>query len=1376
MHEVIELLNQTSLHSNSCQSKKLMDDSNGVIRFNLCFDLMNAILDSNEGYICSYLDDLAKNVNISVLSDYLASIKTCLFPNLLAIEHFKVLVIALHILLFFDLDRALQLNPYNIYLKHIYNKNVVHEEIDYSQSLDVILKKNCWQNLELDPRIFAVNNYINIDLQVLLIYTYSSGRLNMLMLQVIRSLVKFCSSTDEVHKQYFEQVQKICSESSSNKNLSERKLKNFPVYNQIINLKRAYSYAVERVIDESKFEWYRSMLIESEPNTIVDTLEDLRKDLWFNEVLPFANDSKEKVVSLLTPMLGHPSVQVREYAVNIFTYLNNRHNWEYQAPLFVTATPLVDEQSCVKQSSYSLASIDENADEVLFDENDKIKLIYNKLKQEYNGVLPIQGRTIVLAPKVKHKIYAEVNVDYYNATYLANGEIAKRGNFRELSNSVCKIKSSGIDGLFFDSCMERNTGLPTENDSFERESASPYVIICRKTPASILGGSKEFEELSLEAKKNDLKLFIEAPIRISSTHSHRIYSSSILKTVDSHGLTKIVTGTPGKYIKHHETAMLNFRDSQVWRQYIDDIIHWIDKFDIDGVRIENAIHFPVYFPMNLHELKRREPDYQMSYSDEEIFKGSVIKKVVQEDDIIRGIYDTKYFHKFYAHPIYVYLTKELWSVKNDLYIFADCGILNNDDYDKVSCLARSGLIPFSMNTATILPKKINNDYDNVSLAEKAIEKNNIDVLICDKLKLSRLNQLIATPLLLMLQPYESKVFGLKFLQSSPFSEACELALYLSDIQHIKELSWRCQYDNASTNNASVSTDSMQLLSTPVPQHYIENTLLTYINELENKQAIGDLIFLTTEYGRYCTVGGLGVMLDDLCTTLTNIHGFNLKVLLPYYTVNTKNERNYLDQYEMTYLKDVSVVLNGKTYFFKLYESLCNGVTVLLVYNEEIFPCVYPSNSDTEQVLFLSAIGKVFLQVLIDIDCIPRIIICNDWPTGLVPAYGKFDFFGPTFKNTKFCHICHNLDKNYEGRIYVSNNFAYEEIHGLPRDIVMDPYWDDSIINPSRAALLCTDNWCTVSPGYRDELLGLVPNVEPSPLAPLLKLFKTPFATCNGIPIEARKNQLKSLSMTREETKRFLQMKYFNMTDPNLKIPIFSFIGRITEQKGVLMILECTEKMINRYNNQIQIIIGGKVNWNDPYSVACANLMLYLREKYPSSFYAEPEHFFTDGKAVNLGSDFALMPSLFEPGGIVQHEFFIAGTPVICYNTGGLSCTVSEFCEQDLSGNGLVFKNYTNSEFMAAWQRALNIYENVYFMEAIRKNAENSVISCESCAYEWAKEFHRICDMLFVAPNEKRKLEDELSEINLTDKIKEINENIVPNYLTEFAAGDEYGKY
>jgi len=65
-------------------------------------------------------------------------------------------------------------------------------------------------------------------------------------------------------------------------------------------------------------------------------------------------------------------------------------------------------------------------------------------------------------------------------------------------------------------------------------------------------------------------------------------------------------------------------------------------------------------------------------------------------------------------------------------------------------------------------------------------------------------------------------------------------------------------------------------------------------------------------------------------------------------------------------------------------------------------------------------------------------------------------------------------------------------------------------------------------------------------------------------------------------------------------------------------------------------------------------------KFPDNFWADPNAFFSDGALVNLGADFGLMPSLFEPGGVVQHEFFAGGTPVIAFKTGGLKDTVFEY--------------------------------------------------------------------------------------------------------------------
>lgn len=69
---------------------------------------------------------------------------------------------------------------------------------------------------------------------------------------------------------------------------------------------------------------------------------------------------------------------------------------------------------------------------------------------------------------------------------------------------------------------------------------------------------------------------------------------------------------------------------------------------------------------------------------------------------------------------------------------------------------------------------------------------------------------------------------------------------------------------------------------------------------------------------------------------------------------------------------------------------------------------------------------------------------------------------------------------------------------------------------------------------------------------------------------------------------------------------------------------------------MHFLIGGPSDSREEYGKYCAERMLYLANKYPHCVWANPNIFFEDGPLINIGSDFGLMPSLFEPGGIVQH--------------------------------------------------------------------------------------------------------------------------------------------
>ena len=69
---------------------------------------------------------------------------------------------------------------------------------------------------------------------------------------------------------------------------------------------------------------------------------------------------------------------------------------------------------------------------------------------------------------------------------------------------------------------------------------------------------------------------------------------------------------------------------------------------------------------------------------------------------------------------------------------------------------------------------------------------------------------------------------------------------------------------------------------------------------------------------------------------------------------------------------------------------------------------------------------------------------------------------------------------YEGRCYPKpEEGSLQNIHELPDDLLVDPYWSNKVLNPSRCAIMCSDQWGTVSQAYRQDLLSS------SPLACLL---------------------------------------------------------------------------------------------------------------------------------------------------------------------------------------------------------------------------------------------------------------------------------------------------
>jgi starch synthase len=74
-------------------------------------------------------------------------------------------------------------------------------------------------------------------------------------------------------------------------------------------------------------------------------------------------------------------------------------------------------------------------------------------------------------------------------------------------------------------------------------------------------------------------------------------------------------------------------------------------------------------------------------------------------------------------------------------------------------------------------------------------------------------------------------------------------------------------------------------------------------------------------------------------------------------------------------------------------------------------------------------------------------------------------------------------------------------------------------------------------------------------------------------------------------------------------------------------------------------------------------------------------------------DMFLMPSRFEPCGLGQMISFRYGTLPIVRKTGGLADTVFDYDLRTKQGNGFVFENYSQKDFLNAVKKAINVYKN-----------------------------------------------------------------------------------
>jgi starch synthase len=148
-----------------------------------------------------------------------------------------------------------------------------------------------------------------------------------------------------------------------------------------------------------------------------------------------------------------------------------------------------------------------------------------------------------------------------------------------------------------------------------------------------------------------------------------------------------------------------------------------------------------------------------------------------------------------------------------------------------------------------------------------------------------------------------------------------------------------------------------------------------------------------------------------------------------------------------------------------------------------------------------------------------------------------------------------------------------------------------------------------------------------------------------------------------------------------EMPLVGIVSRLVDQKGFDLIAEIASQLRD-LPLQLVVLGTGHPRYEQLFrelATSTGNVRARI------GFDAALSH------RIYAGSDFFLMPSAFEPGGLGQLIALRYGTLPIVHATGGLADTVTDLDADPDMGNGISFTSYTSSALLDALQRALRLY-------------------------------------------------------------------------------------
>lgn len=497
-----------------------------------------------------------------------------------------------------------------------------------------------------------------------------------------------------------------------------------------------------------------------------------------------------------------------------------------------------------------------------------------------------------------------------------------------------------------------------------------------------------------------------------------------------------------------------------------------------------------------------------------------------------------------------------------------------------------------------------------------------------------------------------------------------------------------------------------------------------------------ILYLSAEVVPFAKTGGLADVAGALPKAVRAL-GPDIRVMMPRYG------RVDIDRFMLRpVLSDLSVPMDERSEPARILESSIGtgaaSTPIYFVDSDRYFnrQGIYMYPDDGERFVFFS---RAALEACRRLGWRPDVVHCNEWHTALVPNWLKTTYQDdPFFEAAATLYTAHNLE--YQGI------FGYRilEIAGLAEmgfiahpDVAPDLNY---VVDLMARGLLFADIINTVSESYASEVLTPAYGQR---LDPILRDRRDRlFGVLNGIdtttynpatdPDLAARFDLHSLA-ARSANKAALQSELGLAVDE--EAPLIGMVGRLTEQKGMDLLVGVAEPILRHGGCQLAVMGTGELRYHE--------FLSDLAARYPGQVAISLTFNRPTEQRIYAGSDLFLMPSRVEPCGLNQMVAMRYGAVPVVHAVGGLADSVHAYDPATGEGAGFSFAEYDPMALYAALVRGIETYRH-------HDTWRTLIRRCMAADFSWDRSAHKYIDLYYRAVaarhQSQRTLRDYLGEI------------------------------